>query len=606
MSNYGKLRVAELDFDAIKQNIRTFLKQYPGFTDYDFEGSALSVLIDALAYNTHYLAFYVNMLSSEMFLDSAALRQSIVSHAKHLNYIPTSRKAATAIVNVTIDPSPDTPASLTIAKGHTFVTALDGDDYTFVTTEAHNIIPVSGVYSISGLEIIQGEWFTYQSTVDNTIPKQRFIIPDANVDISTVSVKVQTSSTVTTQESYILSSDFNTLTPTSKVFFIQESEDGRYEVYFGDNVLGYKPVDGNIVIVEYVVTDGLDANKAGGGSTASGRFSSGTTIGGYGNIVVTTTTAAFGGAEREDVEHIRFAAPKNYEAQNRAVTVGDYKTIVTRDYPNAESVAVWGGENNEPPTYGKVFISIKPVEGSTLTETTKKYIKDTILKQYNIVSLIPEIVDPEYIYLLIDSTVKYDSNISIYTEGDLRDVVFAAISGFADQNVDQFDRVFKYSRLLSAIDSSDTSITSNITGVRMRKNFEPRLNIEDQYTIQFHNAIYPGTLTSSKFIVSGDPMINYFPGDEYYFDDDQSGNIRIYKIANSQKVFMKTESGTINYDTGEVIITDFIPSSLFDSPYISLTVRPLNTDVIPKRNDVIVINDSDISITMQVDNPVIT
>jgi hypothetical protein len=317
-------------------------------------------------------------------------------------------------------------------------------------------------------------------------------------------------------------------------------------------------------------------------------------------------TAAFGGAEREDIEHIRFAAPKNYQTQDRAVTVNDYKTIITRDYPNAESVAVWGGENNEPPTYGKVFISIKPVEGATLTETTKKYIKDSILKKYNIVSLIPEIVDPEYIYLLVDTTVKYDSNLSVYTEGELSDIVFDAIKNFAAVNIDQFDRTFKYSKLLATIDGSNPSITSNITNIHMRKLFTPRLNVKDSYSIKFHNKIYPGTLSSNKFIVSNDPMVNYFPGDEYYFDDDQNGIVRMYKIANSNKIIMKTNSGTINYSTGEVTITDFIPSSLFGEISVSLTVRPLNTDIIPQRNDVIVLNDSDINITMQVDNPVIT
>jgi len=605
-TNYGKLRVAELDFDTIKANIKSFLRGYPGFTDYDYEGSALSVLIDVLAYNTHYLSFYLNMLSSEMFLDSAALRQSIVSHAKHLNYTPGSRTAATALIDLTVDPSPDTPASLTLAKGHQFTTSLNGVDYAFVVMDTVNIVPVSGVYSVSELPIYQGELFTYQSTVDSQIEKQRYIIPDANVDTGTITVKVQTSSTVISQENFTLSSDFSNLTPDSTVFFIQETEDGRYEVYFGDDVLGKKPVDGNIVIVEYLVTDGAEANKAGGGTTQSGQFTSSTTINGYGNITISTVTAAFGGAERETTEHVRFAAPKNYQAQNRAVTVNDYKTLVVRDYPNAQSVAVWGGENNEPKMYGKVFVSIKPVEGYTLTDSTKAFITDSILKKYNIVSLIPEIVDPQYIYLLVDSVVKYDPNLSIYTAGELHDIVQTTIQNFADEQIDQFDRVFKYSKMLAAIDGANPAITSNVTGIRIRKLFEPRLNTEDNYTILFHNAVQPGTLTSNKFIVSNDPIINYFPGDEYYFDDDQNGLIRIYKIAQSQKVVMKSDSGTINYDTGEVIITDFIPSDLLGASDIQLTVKPLNTDVIPMRNDVITLNDSDIKITMSADTPVIT
>jgi len=389
-TNYGKLRVTELDFDTIKQNIISYLSQYPGFTDYNYEGSALSVLINALAYNTHYLAFYMNMLSSEAFLDSAVLRQSVVSHAKHLNYMPTSRKAATSIVNITVDPSPATPAFITIPKGHQFTASSDSTDFIFSTKEALTITPVSGVYTATDVPIIQGEWYTYTSLVDNTIPKQRFIIPDANVDVSTITVKVQNSTTDLTQEVYSFVSDFNLLTPTDKVYFLQESENERYEVYFGDNVIGQKPVDGNIVIVEYLVTDGEAGNYIGNGNTATTKFYSASPIQNYSSVVVTTLTPGFGGAEKEDIEHVRFAAPKNYQAQNRAVTINDYKTLLVRDYPNALSLSIWGGEDNEPPAYGKVFISIRPVQGYELTRTTKEYIKNTILKKYNVVSIVPE------------------------------------------------------------------------------------------------------------------------------------------------------------------------------------------------------------------------
>ena len=605
MANYGKLRVTELDFDAIKQNIKNYLRQYPGFTDYDFEGSALNVLVNTLAYNTHYLAFYMNMLSSEAFLDSAVLRQSVVSHAKHLNYMPSSRKAATSIVNITIDPSPATPAFITIPKGHQFSTSSDVSDFIFSTKEAITVTPNAGVYTATEVPIIQGEWYTYTSLVDSSIPKQRFIIPDANVDVSTITVKVQNSATDLTQDVYAFANDFNVLTPTDKVYFLQEAEYQKYEVYFGDNVIGTKPVDGNYVVIEYLVTDGVTGNYIGGGNTATTRFYSAGPIQGNSSITVTTLTPGFGGAEREDIEHVRFAAPKNYQAQNRAVTINDYKTLLVRDYPNALSVSVWGGEDNEPPTYGKVFISIRPVQGYELTRTTKEYIKNTVLKKYNVVSIVPEIVDPSYIYLIVDTTIKYDAIRSVLTEGDLKSVVINAIKNFAATNINQFERTFKYSKLTTEIDACNFAVNNNVTNIKMKKKFIPRLDVNDQYAIRFHNPIVPGSLTSTGFTIIADPMISYFTGDQYYFDD-LNGLVRIYKIVQSEKVVMKENAGTINYTTGEIILTNYLPHTILDgSEDIKLTVKPLNIDVIPVRNDLIVLDDLDINVKMQVDSSTI-
>jgi hypothetical protein len=604
MSEIGNLRVAELDFDEIKENIKNFLRQQSEFTDFDFEGSALSVLIDTLAYNTHYLAFYMNMLSSEAFLDSAALRSSVVSHAKHLNYLPVSRKAPTAIIDIEVNTGIASPANIVIPKNYKFSTTIDNKSYTFVTNETYNIVPVSGQYKLENVVIVQGEWFNMSDVVNNSLPKQRFVIPDPNVDTSTISVRVQTSTTNLEQEVFEYASDFTILTPDSRVFFLQEVENGKYEIYFGDGVLGKKLIDGNIVIVDYLVTDGQDANKAGGGGSA-GRFIPSSPLDGFTDIIVTTVTPAFGGAERENIERIRFSAPKNFQTQNRAVTVNDYKTLIRRDYPNASSISVWGGESHVPVTYGKVFISIKPVEGLELTNTTKEFIKKNIISRYNIVSLIPEIVDPEYIYLIIDSTVKYNASKLTIPVGNLRDNTILTIRNFAKENIDAFERIFQYSRLLTSIDNSNVAITSNITKIKMRKEFVPRINEKETYRINFNNPIVPGSLFSNKFLITNDSMINYFPGDEYYFDDDFEGNLRIYKIFESKKVIMKKLSGTINYMTGEVIISNFIPSSVVNGNHIQLTVVPENTDIIPKRNDIITLLNTDIVVKVQPEAPVI-
>lgn len=598
-NNTSKLKVTELDFDLLKASLKDFLKAKPEYTDWDFEGSNLSTLLDILAYNAHYQSMYFNLIANEMFIDSATLRESLVSLAKLVNYTPVSRRAATAIIDVTIDPTPSTPASIIIERGTQFSASIDSVSYDFVNLEAYTIIPASGVYKATDLVIREGVLYKTTTVVDNSIPNQRFIIPTSDVDISTIKVTVQNSIVDSETNTYILVSDFNTLTPDSLVYFIQEIENQYYEVYFGDGVLGKKLEDGNIVYVEYLATNGAAANKAGNGNTSATQFSSNGAISGFSNVTVTTKQIAYGGAERESDETIRFNAPQNYETQNRAVTVADYQAILKREYSNADSVSVWGGESNDPPIYGKVFISLKPVEGLVITQTTKEQIINSILGKYNVVSIIPEIIDPEYIFLTITSTIKYNSNITSLTSNALKALVNTAIQDFVDLNISKFNKVFRYSQLLNAIDTTEKSIISNVTNIKMRKEFQVRLGAIDRYEINFNNPIRSGTLNSNAFIVTSDPKISYNPGDEYYFQDDQNGIIQIYKIFQSKRLIVKENSGTIDYNTGKVIITDFFPNSVVDgSVYIKLTVEPTNTDIEPMRNDIITVLDSDISLTM--------
>jgi len=383
----NKLQVSDFDFDDIKANLKSFLQDQSEFQDYDFEGSGFAVLLDLLAYNTHYLGFNANMLANEMYLDSADIRKNIVSLAKMLGYTPTSPKSPTATIDILMNNIPTTVATITMAKGTAFTTTVDGESYQFVTNATHTLTPVSGVYKFSSIPIYEGTLVTFKYTVDSTDVDQRFIVPSVSADTTTLKVSVQNSASDTTTSVYALASGVTSLTSTSKVYFAQEMEDGKFEVYFGDGVLGTKLTDGNIVILEYIVSNKDEANGA-STFTLSGN------IGGYSDVTLTTVSSAQGGAEAQTKESIRYNAPLQYSAQDRAVTTGDYETIVQSLYPNAQSVSAWGGEDDETPVYGVVKIAIKAASGSTLTNTTKTNLV-TQLKKYNVASVRPEIVDPE-------------------------------------------------------------------------------------------------------------------------------------------------------------------------------------------------------------------
>ena len=379
----NKLTVSELDFDNIKTNLKSFLQGQSEFQDYDFEGSGFAVLLDVLAYNTHYLGFNANMLANEMYLDSADIRKNIVSIAKMIGYTPTSCRAANSELTVRVNDVPSTTTSLTMDKGTVFTSSIDGTSYQFVTNQSYTIQPDSGVFQFAGVKAFEGTLVTFKYTKDDSDPDQRFILTNNNIDTSTLKVSVQNSTSDSTTEVYSLATGFGDLTGTSKVYFLQEAEDGKFEVYFGDGLLGKKLSDGNIVILEYIVTNKTEANGA-------SSFALSGDIDGFSNVSITTTSIAANGTEPQTKESIRFNAPLQYTAQDRAVTSKDYETIVKSVYANAQSVSAWGGEDDETPQYGVVKIAIKPIEGSSLSNSTKESIK-TQLKQFNVVSVRPEI-----------------------------------------------------------------------------------------------------------------------------------------------------------------------------------------------------------------------
>jgi hypothetical protein len=596
----NKLQVSDFDFDDIKTNLKTFLRSQSEFQDYDFEGSGFAVLLDILAYNTHYLGFNANMLSNEMYLDSADIRKNIVSLAKMLGYTPSSVRTPTASIDILVGDG--SGSSITMTKGTAFTTSVDGTSYQFINNADIVTTPVNGVYRFSNVTIYEGTLVTFKYTVDITDPDQRFIIPSSLVDTSTLVVKVQNSSSDTTTNTYTLATGLATVQATSKVYFLQEVEDGKFQIYFGDNVIGAALSNGNIVILEYIVTNVEAAN---GAST----FTASTTIGGFSNLTITTNSNAQGGTPAESKESIRFNAPLQYSAQNRAVTTSDYESLVQSLYPNAQSVSAWGGEDDETPVYGTVKIAIKAASGSTLTTATKQSIV-TQLKKYNVASVTPVIVDPETTSILLTSTVKYDEKLTTKTATTLKSDVVSTLTNYSTNTLQKFDGVFRYSKVTSLIDDTDTSIVSNITTIKIRKEFTPTLNTSTRYDIYFRNSLYNpvsgynatngGVLESTGFKISGDAT------NVFYLDDDGAGNIRRYRLVGSVRTYANNTQGTINYSTGQITVTSLNISSIENirgsaSTVIELTVVPKSNDIVPVRDQILEIDTANSTITVEAD-----
>ena len=591
----GKIEITDLDFDTVKSNFKTFLSQQSQFSDYNFEGSGISVLMDLLAYNTHYLAFHANMLANEMFLDSTLTRASAVSHAKSLGYTPSSMKSSNAMVDITVNNVPTSQTSLSMAAGTVFTTTVNDVSYQFVTIADHTATSDNGIFTFSNIKIYEGTRVNYTYTVDSTNLEQQFIIPSASADTSTLVVSVQNSVSDTTTINYTLNTDFNTLTSTSAKYFLQEVEEGRFEVYFGDGIVGKKPVDGNILTLSYVVTNGDDADGA-------FAFVADSTIGGYSSIAITTTANASGGGTAETVDSIKFNAPLKYASQNRAVTPDDYKSIIPDVYTNIKSVQVWGGEDNDPPVYGKVYISIRPNSGTTLTTSTKNSIISS-LKAYNVASVTPEIVDPEILLLELSTTVKYNSTLTNKSQSDIRALVQSSISSFNLNNLQKFDSVFRHSNLLNTLDSADQSILSSTVAVKLKRNITPTLNAATKYTIKFNNAAYHPTASHSQTVTESTGFFLSGNTNEQFIDDDGSGNIRtFYLLGGTAKTITNATAGTINYTTGEVVLTSFNITSVSNTDgTISVTINPDSNDVIPVRNQVVEIDTVNSTTAAEVD-----
>jgi hypothetical protein len=438
----NRLRVTELDFDQIKTNLKSFLKQQTKFQDYDFEGAGLNILLDVLAYNTHYNAYYLNMVANESFLDTAILRDSVVSHAKMLNYTPYSYTAPVAIINVTIETGSSTPDSITIPKGYTFQSdVIDGTSYTFTTLNEYTVTKSGTAFYFENLEIYEGQLVTYNysyTEIDN--PKSIFTINDATVDTASIYVSVRPNSGNTQTSVYTKVTDVLDITSTSEVFFLQEGRNGNYEIYFGDDVVGKKLPDGAIVSIQYLRTKGDLANKA-------ASFIGTQNIGIYSTLTIDTVSSAAGGSINESVDSIKYSAAAQYATQNRLVTVKDYEAYVKSNYPSVDSLSVWGGEDEVPKVFGKVYLALKPKDGYFISETEKQRIIDEIINPKAIVSVQAEIRDTQYLYLIIQSLVQYDSKKTSSDEQTLKNEIKQAIVNYKTTYLDKFNSTFIQSRM---------------------------------------------------------------------------------------------------------------------------------------------------------------
>ena len=597
--NEKRLRVTELDFDDIKDNLKIFLKNQSQFKDYDFEGSGMNILLDTLAYNTHYLAYNANMVANEMFLDSASLRSSVVSQAKSLGYEVSSARASIATVNVTLS---TTAASKTMPAGTTFTTSVDGVSYQFVTIADITSNNIGNAINFDSTKIYEGTYVTSKYIVDTSDIEQSFTLTDPRADTTTLTVKVQNSVTDTTTTTYTKATDISQLSSSSTVYFLQEVDAGRFEVYFGDGVVSRAVSDGNIVTLQYVVTNKTAAN---GAST----FSSPSSIDGVTTITTTTVANASGGAEPETIDSIKLNAPLDYAAQGRAVTVNDYKTFVRRLFPNTQAVSVFGGEDgsfdsstgvSSIPEYGKVFISIKSTTGNNLTLVQKNDLV-TALAPFKVSSITPVIVDAETTFLILNTTIQYDSTSTTKTASDLEALVNTTISNYNTSDLQTFNAPFRHSKLLGLIDNTDTAILNNTTTVTLAKLFTPTISTSTNYNLNFNNKFYnphsghTGTGGVGGIVASTGFFLNNVTTTTYFFDDDGAGNLRVYSVVSGERVYLDSTAGTVDYTNGTIAISAIIITGVAEvdgstSTQIRVTVIPNSYDVTPVRNQILEID----------------
>lgn len=591
------LNVTELDFDQIKKNLKNYLRTQSEFNDYDFEGSGLSILLDVLAYNTHYNAIAAHYSLNEAFLDSAQIRGNVVTRAKLLGYTPRSRLAPRATINLSVNVANEigtVPATLTLARGTKLTTNVDGEEYQFVVISNQTATKVNNVFNFNNVQIVEGSYKTIKFRVDNDIENQKFQIPDDDVDTSTLRVRVQQNTDSQGYDIYELFESLLNIDASSQIYNLQENSNGYFEIYFGDGILGKKPSDNNIVTLDYVYTQGEDSNGA-------KSFEMVDNIGGFSDITVTTIIAAAGGVEKETLESIRYNAPLTYTAQNRAVTADDYRAIIQKQFPNISSISAWGGENAEPPDYGKVFISIKPITSELLTQEEKNLIVNDILKGKNVVSITPVIVDPNFTYLELDVFFKYNPNLTDRTQVDLLSVVRDTISDYDFNNLNKFDGVFRHSQLLRAIDNADPSIQNSNVRPFMFKLITPSNNSDNDFTLTYSAQFYQSSMTDRRILTSTAFKINgidHFFGDAYIDNSTRNRRIYVYKIVNSKEVVVISDCGRLYPETGIVQLNNFRPDT---TDQIRITIIPESLDIAPKRDQLISIDALRVNITAESD-----
>ena len=600
-TNSSQINVTDLDFDSIAENLKNYLKGQNQFKDYDFEGSNMSVLIDLLAYSSHIGAINTNIAASELFLDSAQMRKNVVSRAKDLGFIPASESASEATIDVACsnvinaNGTSPTTAEMQLLRGTVFQTVYDGTNFNYVVTSTVRPSQNGTTYNYTDVNLVQGTYATDIYIFDSQVANPKFVLSNSRVDKSKVSVTVTSNGTTST---YALSTNISAITTSSKVYYTQENEEGFVELYFGDGVLGAALKDGDSIAVTYIV---VDENHADGAN----QFAMVGSINGFSDIRTTRVIASTGGAEKESIDSIKFKATKFYTSQNRLVTLNDYKAKVSEYYPNADAVAVWGGEDNDPPQYGKVFIALKPKNSDYLSDTEKASVQ-TKLNKLNMLTVRPTIIDADIVKILISCVFKYNENATQYSNGELVTLVTSSINTFDNTNLANFDSVFRHSNLVKAIDETDSAILSNTCNLRLKKATTITIAKTLGYTSSFGNALYNpnsgynaaggGITQTTGFYTQGDTV------NVHYFDDDGKGILRRYYVSSGARVYLDSSAGTVDYTNGKITINAInITSTVNTDSTIDFTVIPAGNDVVASRGNLIDIAPADVKVTGEVD-----
>ena len=572
-------QVANLDFNQIKASLKEYMRAQSDFTDYDFEGSTLSVLLDTLAYNTYYTAFNTNMVVNELFIDSATLRDNVVALAKQLGYRPKSATSPTAYISFTVTyTNATTDTELILKKGTGFTATYDNNVYNYVVLDDVKAQVANGVATFTDVAVNEGTQLTNTFVINSASKSQRFILDNKNIDTNTIRVKVFPTGG-SFNEPYLVADNILGVDGTSKVFFLDEIEDERYEILMGDGVLGKKLENNARIEVSYLITSGPESNGV-RTFVFSGVLENPNNVSPPSfSVTINSTVAASGGEEIESTAKIKYTAPKAYGTQERAVTADDYEAIVRKVYPATSDIIIFGGEDQEPPQYGKVFIVLKPTDASYLTSLTKnKIVAD--LKKYVVASVEPQIVDPSILYVEMNSKIYYNSLITDQTPTQIRDKVIGSIQSYIDtSDTEKFNGKFRYSKFVGVIDDADKSINSNLTSLTMRKDFYPSLNSTFYYEVCFQNSFDEDcddpVLSSTAF------RVTEYPNFDVYVED-RSGKIVLYRLdtVTGEKVVLDNDIGDIDYVRGELKMYNLtiIKGSFFDNR-ISVRVKPLSNDI---------------------------
>jgi hypothetical protein len=593
-----------LDFDQIKITIREYLRANSNFTDYDFEGSNLSILIDTLAYNTYITSYNANMISNEVFIDSATLRENVVSLARNIGYTPNSRTSSRARVTFFVDTSGFTtnPISITLKKGLVCTSSAFGNEsYTFCILEDITVPVINDIALFENIEIIEGTYVTQSFTVDSNNPNQRYILNNENIDTTTIRVNVRDNETSTVTRKFVLSDNLFDITPRSKVFFIQEIEDQRYELLFGDDIFGKKLDNQNFISVSHVISNGEFGNGLSSFNFVGRLVDNNDRIISSGISLISTISPSQLGSEIESVNSIRNYAPRIYSSQNRAVTSNDYEALIPKIYPESESISVFGGEELDPPSYGKVFISIKPKFGPFVPNLVKDNLKN-MLRKYSVAGIVTEILDLKYLYIEIDSSVYYNEN--LFSEpSQLKTIITNNIINYSKENLNNYSARFKYSKFLKLIDDSNQAITSNITKVKIRRDLKVALNKFSSYLICYGNPIYPNirgfNIKSTGFTINGNSNTLYLT--DFPNSDGKTGSISFFKlISNDEYEIVRKNVGSIDYEKGEVKLN---PINISNTSKIDAEDSIIQISAAPKSNDII--GKQELYIMIDVNNSII-